>query len=566
MLVRTAQYTAGIVVTLALFGTACGPSAAPAGPAAGGGAPDSGQVTPKVNRVVMAVEGPGREGNEGRHQSAPDNWQLKPIYEYLVGMKEDEGKMIPELATDWTLQPDGKSFRFNLRKGVQYHKGFGEFTAKDTLATSAEIVKEDSLAGASPFWRIALDRFEPVGDYQVILHLKRPDGNALTSLSRFRGGMEMFSKADFDKNGPATDMERGPNAGTGPYQFKERKQAQYIRYERTPYKQWRATPDFPEFEFRFIKEASTRVAGLVAGEVQMADLPQDLRTQAQQRGYKGILARDPSLRTSFHILGVFLNDNTERTPTPDASKGWMFPDSPMMDVRIRKAMSKAINRDALNKAFFGGTAKPMHLDHFSPSRLGYDPTWEKRFQDEYGYDPDAAKKLIADAGYGPGKPLTVNLIVTKAYGYSGAEDLTEAVGAMFRAVGINPVLQPVEFGQLTPLQRTWKFDNHISLNGTGSDQWTGVTTYGSTQGSRTGGVELPDSNKVLEQIGNTLDEKKQNDLWKQVGEVMFVQHKEIPLFWLPIEAMVDPKIIGGWVFPGSATGSWTHVENIKAAR
>ncbi len=566
MLVRTAQYTAGVVVSLALFATACGPSATPASPAAGGSAPENGPVTPKVNRVVMAVEPPGREGNEGRHQSAPDNWQLKPIYEYLIGMKEDEGKMIPELATDWALQPDGKSFLFNLRKGVQLHKGLGEFTSKDTLATSAEIVKEDSLAGASPFWRIVLDKFEPKGDYQVLLQLKRPDGNALTSLSRFRGGMEMFSKADFDKNGPATDLEKGPYAGTGPYQFKERKQASYLRYERVPYKHWRATPDFPEFEFRFIKEASTRMAALAAGEVQMADLPQDLRAQAKQRGFKGILARDPSLRTSFHILGVFLNDNRERTPSPDASKGWMFPDSPMMDVRVRKALSKLIDRDALNKAFFGGTAKTMHLVHFSATRMGYDPTWEKRFQEEYGYDLEAAKKLIAEAGYGPSKPLTINLVVTKAYGYSGAEDLVEAVAGMFRAGGVNPVLQPVEFGQVTPLERAWKFDNHITINGTGSDQWTGVTTYGSTQGSRTGGVELPDSNKLLDQIGNTLDEKKQNDLWKQVGEVLFTQHKEIPLFWLPIESVVDPKIVADWVFPGSATGSWTHIENIKAAR
>lgn len=555
---------AGVLIAAsALVSVACASPAAPTGPSSPA---DEGPVRPKVDRVVMTVEPPAREGNEGRHQSAPDNWQLKPIYEYLIGMKEDEGKMVPELATDWTLQSDGKSFLFNLRKGVQFHNGFGEFTAKDLLPTSGEIVKEDSLAGASPFWRLVLDSIEPQGDYAALVKFKRADGNALTSISRFRGGFEIFSKADFDKNGPAIDLERGPIAGTGPYQYMARKQGQYLRYQRTAGKHWRATPDFPEFEFRFVKEPSTRLAALIAGEVHMADLPQDLRQQAKQRGYTGVLARDPSLRTSFHIMGVYLNDRTERTPTPDASKGWMFPDSPMMDVRIRKALSKAIDRDALNKAFFGGQGKLMHLTHFSATRLGWDPTWEKRYQDEYGYDVEAAKKLIAEAGYGPGKPLTTNLVISKAYGYSGAEDMVEAVAAMYRAVGINAVLLPVDPAQLTPLQRSWSFPNHLQVNGTGSDQWTGVTTYGSTQGSRTGGAELPESNKILEQIGNTLDTKRQDELWRQAGEIIFMQHKEVPLFWLPIEAVVDPKIVAGWTFPGSATGSWTHVENIKAAR
>jgi peptide/nickel transport system substrate-binding protein len=563
---RIMLWAAVVSTAVAVVSVACTTPTVPITPSAPAGAADQGPAKPKVDRVVMAVEPPAREGNEGRHQSAPDNWQLKPIYEYLIGMKEDEGKMIPELATDWTLQPDGKSFLFNLRKGVQFHNGYGEFTSKDLLPTAAEIVKEDSLAGASPFWRLVLDSIEPQGDYQALVKFRRPDGNGLTSISRFRGGFEIFSKADFDKNGPAVDLERGPIAGTGPYQFQLRMQAQYLRYQRVASKHWRAAPDFSEFEFRFVKEPSTRMAALVSGEVHMADLPQDLRDQAKQRGYKGIVARDPSLRTSFHIMGVFLNDRTERTPNPDASKGWLFPDSPMMDVRIRKALSKAIDRNALNKAFFGGQGKLMYNPHFTPSRLGWDPAWERRYQEEYGYDVEAAKKLLADAGYGPSKQLTTTLLVAKAYGYSGAEDLVEAVAGMYRAIGINAVLQPIDSAQLTPMQRAWSFQNHLSINGTGSDQWTGVTTYGSTQGSRTGGVELPEANKILEQIGNTLDPKKQDELWRQAGEIIFTQHKEVPLFWLPIEAIVDPKIVADWTYPGSATGSWTHVENIRAAR
>lgn len=546
----------------AMAALACStPAAAPTGPAS-----DGGPAKPKVDRVVMAVEPPAREGNEGRHQSAPDNWQLKPIYEYLIGMKADEGKLIPELATEWSVEPDGKAVRFKLRQGVKFHNDFGEFSAKDLLPTWKEIIKQDSLAGASPFWRLVIEDIEKVSDYEVVYRLKRPDGNVFNSISRFRAGMEVFSAAQFEKDGPAENLERGPIAGTGPYQFAERKQGQYLRYKKVPYQQWRANPDFPEFEFRFMKEASTRFASLLAGEVQMADLPLDLRAQAKQRSYKGVLAKDSALRTSFHLYGVYLNDTNERTATPDASKGWMYPDSPMMDVRFRRALSKAINREDLNKAFFGGEGSIMHNAHFSKTRVGWDPSWETRYREQYGYDLEAAKRLLAEAGFGPGKPAVVNIEVQKAYGYSGAEDIAEAIAGMWRTAGFQPNLITRDPTEHNNVRRTFKLENHVLLNGTGSDQWTGVTTYGSTQGSRGGGVELPDANRLLAEIGNTLDEKRQTELWRQVGEIMFTQHKEIPLFWLPIEAIVDPKIIADWTYPGAATGSWTHVENIKAAR
>ena len=81
-----------------------------------------------------------------------------------------------------------------------------------------------------------------------------------------------------------------------------------------------------------------------------------------------------------------------------------------MDVRVRKALDKAINRDEMNKAFFAGKGEPMIVDHFHPSRAGWDPSWEQRFPEEYGYDPAKARALLAEAGYGPGKPLTTNIL------------------------------------------------------------------------------------------------------------------------------------------------------------
>ena len=146
-----------------------------------------------------------------------------------------------------------------------------------------------------------------------------------------------------------------------------------------------------------MKEPSTRLAALLAGEVQLADLPQDLRGQATARGYKALAGKASSFRVFLRHFCCYLNDPA------DPSKGAMHPNSPLMDVRVRKALSKAIDRNELNKAFFGGEGVIAASVQINATRPGWDPSWERRFQDEYGYDPDAARKLLAEAGYEIGR-------------------------------------------------------------------------------------------------------------------------------------------------------------------
>jgi hypothetical protein len=53
---------------------------------------------------------------------------------------------------------------------------------------------------------------------------------------------------------------------------------------------------------------------------------------------------------------------------------------------------------------------------------------------------------------------------------------------------------------------------------------------------------------------------------RQIGEIAFTSYQDIPLFWLPPEAMFNPEFVSDYVFPGSVTGTWTHLENIRAAK
>ena len=80
------------------------------------------------------------------------------------------------------------------------------------------------------------------------------------------------------------------------------------------------------------------------------------------------------------------------------------------------------------------------------------------------------------------------------------------------------------------------------------------------------GIELPDLDKVLAKIQVTLDDAEQEKLWRQAGDAKFDSVPNVPLFWLPVEAVYNPQFVADWPFPGSLSGSWSHVYLIKAAR
>lgn len=118
----------GLLVACGSLLAGCGQTGQPAG-----FGPDtpSGPVQPKVNRVVFSVVPPASEANELRLLVQTELWVMRPMYEYLIGVDPANGRLIPQLAAKWTLEPDGKSFRFALKPGVAFHNGFGEMTGDD---------------------------------------------------------------------------------------------------------------------------------------------------------------------------------------------------------------------------------------------------------------------------------------------------------------------------------------------------------------------------------------------------------------------------------------------------
>lgn len=551
---------AALAALLILAAGCSGPSQS--GAPAGGG---SGPVQPKVNRLVMALVAPQTEYNAPRMGGQPTAWQLNPMYEYLIGVDAETGKLVPQLAADWKLEPDGTSFRFNLRKGVQFHKGAGEFSAKDVVFTHEDFVREDSTHGESRYVRELVKVVDVVNDYEVVMRLSRPDGDFLNAIAQQQGDIMPIRSKAFSAQYGEPAMQTEPTAGTGPYQFVERVQGSHIRYQRVPNQHWRATPDFPEFEFRWVREASTRLAGLLTGEIHVTSLPEDLLAQAEKQATKTVNSRLPGLRTFFSFYCCFVkefNDHTQGMYMPPEGP------TPMMDLRVRRALNKAVDRGQLNKAFFGGKGEPMIVNHMHPTRPGWNPDWEKRFPEAYGYDPEAARRILAEAGYGPGKPLNVSIIMRPAAGISGADDISEAVGAFWKNIGATVSFEQHDPAQLTPMQRQRRFTNHAGITGTAAAPLIGLV-WNSTSGGRNSnfsGAQDVELEATTKQLYETLDLEKQAPLFRRAGEVVFDKYISLPLFWLRAQASVSQNIVADYMFPGTISGTWTHVEYIKAAR
>lgn len=537
---------------------------------AGSQTPANSAPKAKVDRLVFATEPPALETNQTRMLSTPNAWQYTPMYESLLGVNAKDGKREPALATEWKVGDDGMSYVFTLRKGVRFHPetggvtgDWGEFTANDLVEPFNQINLPDSVSGVTAMWRNgAVKGVEPVDDYHAIIHLTRPDANFIDYVSDQLGGYEIWSTKAFKELGQPEDLSKPMLPGTGPYMYESRAQSQYIRFKRTPYQQWKAVPDFPEFEFRFMKEASTRLATLLTGEAQMATLPQDLEAQAEQRGYKTFTGTTPAYRVFIQYRCCWLKDRK------DPQSGWGDPDAPLANAKVRQALSKAIDRDQLNKAFFGNKGKLLVNNPLAAWRQGWNPQWEKDFPQYYGFDKEAARKLLAEAGYGPDHSASIQMVLTTATGLPAADDISDAIGNFWKDAGIDVQYETVDSATFSARSRNYGYTNAARINGTSSNAWVGLTQFGSTAGTPgDAGPQVPETDALIKQLWTTLDDKEVEDIWRRVGDRLFYQDFHFaPLFWLPTEVTGDPKVVGSWQYSGSISGSWTHIWNIKAAK
>ena len=187
----------------------------------------------KVDRLVMGLIEKYRDYWRPWINGSPDHMiQHDPVFEWLVEVAPD-GQYKPWLADSWELAKEGRSWHITLHKGVQFHQGYGEFTARDGVHNHA-LWCDEHYPGRTDTPYVGykngicqVERVEVGNDHEIIMHCKVVclDWPFYCSSA---STVVMFSKAQWEKEGEMA-YETHP-ASTGPYRFKERQSDRYVLF------------------------------------------------------------------------------------------------------------------------------------------------------------------------------------------------------------------------------------------------------------------------------------------------------------------------------------------------
>ncbi|AWM87059.1 ABC transporter substrate-binding protein [Microvirga sp. 17 mud 1-3] len=358
------------------------------------------------------------------HNLTPNNTVRRHIFESLVD-QDAKQRLIPALAESWRTLDD-KTWEFKLRKGVKFHDGT-EFTAQDFVYTVCRIPNVANSPSSFTLYTKGIDTIEVPDPYTIIIKTASPypllpvEMTTFGIISAKAAGGEAVK---FDKAGCKADSWPSTQAfndgtltiGTGPFKLVEYRKGERIVLARND-NYWGTKPEWDKVTFRPITSEGPRVAALLAGDVDMVDEPplQDLER----------LRKDPKVsvvETMSNRVVYLALDQAEKTPTIKGTDG----KNPLRDIRVRQALSLAIDRAAIVKRIMNNTAEPA-AQLLAPGLFGTNPDLK------VAYDAERAKKLLADAGYPNGFELTIG---TPNDRYINDEKIAQAAAQMFSRIGI----------------------------------------------------------------------------------------------------------------------------------
>ncbi len=342
------------------------------------------------------------------------------VWDTLIHRDPVTNQYTGQLATGWKWIDD-KTLEIELRRGVKFHNG-AEFEAEDVAYTFDYVSKPEnkSVTLQNVDWIARVDKLDK---YRVRIIAKSPFPAAIEYLA---GPLAIFPHEYLAKNGPQ-GMNVRP-VGTGPYRVTEHAFGKFVRMERNPdyfRDSPKPQPKIDKIEVRFIPDGQTRVAEILSDGIDfLMSVPAD-----QARQFKNM----PNLQvvSGETMRVVFLHMNTlEQGPA-----------SQLRDIRVRKAILHAIDRERMVKAIVGEGARVIYTMCY-PSQFGCTDVGAPR----YGYDPTKAKQLLAEAGFPNGFDIDL-------YAYR-ERDQTEAMIGYLRAVGIRGNLRFMQYAALRDALRS----------------------------------------------------------------------------------------------------------------
>jgi peptide/nickel transport system substrate-binding protein len=352
----------------------------------------------------MGLEPPHLDPTAGA-AAAIDEVTYANLFEGLVRI-DRAGKVAPQLARSWTVSADGLTYSFELQPGVAFHDGT-PFSSADVKFSWDRARGADSVNAQKRYFA-AIDRIETPDPLKAVVVLSRRDGYFLFNMGSGDAAIVSPKTAEANKVTPV---------GTGPFKFERWAKGDRIVLVKNDAHRDAAAVKLKQVTIRFIGDPSAQVASLLAGDVDLWPNIGAAEALGRLRA-DGRFTVQPGQTEGETILAI---NNRKK---------------PFDDVRVRRAVSHAIDRKAIIDGAMQGFGTPIG-SHFSPAAPGYiDLTGT------YPHDVAKAKALLAEAGLPNGFEATLKL-PPPAYARRGGE----VVAAQLAQAGIRVKIEPVEWAQ-----------------------------------------------------------------------------------------------------------------------
>ncbi|WP_376098324.1 ABC transporter substrate-binding protein [Roseomonas sp. CCTCC AB2023176] len=475
----------------------------------------SAQAQGASDTLTLAVAAPPTSLDPHYHTLSPNNMVAEHFFDPLVG-RSASAQLRPGLAESWRVLDDN-TWEFKLRRDVRFSNG-DEFTAEDVVFTLNRVPRVVNSPGSFTIYTRGVASSEIVDPYTIrfktngVYPLLPQDLSQVYIICKAVG--ENVSTGDFN-NGRAV-------IGTGPFKLASYSPDDRVVMTRND-SYWGEKPDWARVIYRFVTNDGVRVASLLSGDVQMIDVVPPADTP-RLRGTQGVTFSEIA---SLRCIYLKLDTEHDSSPYITGMDGQRLNRNPLRDLRVRQALSIAINRPAIVDRVMQGVAVPT--GQMMPAGAnGYVADLPAP-----PYDPDRARALLAEAGYPQG--FQIGLIGPNNR-YVNDSQIIQAIGQMWQRIGVRTRVEAMPFAVLA--QRQARNDMSAMLIGwaTAGEPSTALrgnlTTRIPDKGFGTvnfNGYSNPGVDALVEEGMRTADDERREDIFKRAMRMAMEDVALVPL-------------------------------------
>jgi peptide/nickel transport system substrate-binding protein len=467
--------------------------------------------------LTMGVAAPVTSIDPHFHNLSPNNAMADIIFDSLVHY-DAQSRTVPGLAESWRII-DENTWEFRLRPNVRFHNG-NAFTAEDVAFTIARVPTVPNSPSSFATFTRPITGVEIVDPLTVRLRTNGPYPLIITDLASVR-----VLDRETHQGAATEDFNAGRAAiGTGPFRFVAFRPGDRVELERND-NHWGGRQHWARVSYRMITNDAARTAALLAGDVDVID---QVATSdvARLRGDQRVsLAETTSLRIIFLALD---HSREGATPGITTNDGRPTERNPLRDLRVRQALSHAIDRPAIVERIMEGAA--IAAGQFLPpgSWSAVPDLAPPRF------DLERARALLREAGYPDGFRIT---LAGPNDRYVNDARIIQAIGQMWTRAGLRTTVEAVPWAAYVPRAGRQEFSAFLFGWGSASGEASSplrslVATFDRERGlgaSNRGRFSNPEMDRLLDEAMRTMDDNARERLLQRATRIAMDDVGIIPI-------------------------------------